>query len=131
MTIDSPTLLILPPEIIDTISMAIILPPEITEANDALIESLYGFDTHLPVLLCIYLYLCREEREELVRVRALSFLGDIFKDIDSTSFASLAAAKLKLLWYFTSCQYKINKYYSTFTTTLCIVLEVLLDRMIS
>ena len=109
--------------------MAIILPPEITEANEALIESLYGFDTPLPVLLYFYLYLCREEREKLVR--ALPFLGDIFKDIDSTSFASLAAAKVKLLWYFTSRQYKINKYYSTFTTTLCIVLEVLLDRMIS
>ena len=127
MTIDS--LLILPPEIIDTIPMAIILPPEITEANEALIESLYGFDTPLPVLLYFYLYLCREEREELVR--ALPFLGDIFKDIDSTSFASLAAAKLKLLWYFTSRQYKINKNYSTFTTNLRIVLKVLLDRMIS
>jgi hypothetical protein len=120
MTIDSQTtLLILPPEIMDTIPMAIISPPEIIEVNEVQIENLYGFDwkhcscafdTPLTVLLYFYLYLCREEREEFVR--ALPFFGDIFKDIDFTSLASLAAAKLKLMRYFMSRQYKINKTYS-------------------
>ena len=132
MTMISPTLFILPPEIIESIPMTVVLPPEIIEADETVIEILYGFDwkqcscafdtAKTVLLLYLYLYLSREEREESIQV--IPFFGNISKDIVPTSFASLAEAKLKLMRYFMTQQYKINRYYSIFIMISCNVLEV-------